>query len=79
MINLLEYSDRNEILSLLAECMSPDESRVIHEYELYRNDKSKMLIGAIENDELIGLIGIKYKAEDEIELKHIPESVIKVL
>ncbi|KOP68493.1 GNAT family N-acetyltransferase [Paenibacillus lautus] len=71
MINLMDYKDRKEIINLLAECMYPDNKRVIQEYERYKNDKSRILLGRMENHELVGLIGIIYQTDYEIELKHI--------
>ncbi|MEK4978628.1 GNAT family N-acetyltransferase [Bacillus sp. FSL K6-6540] len=51
--------------------MYPDNKRVIQEYERYKNDKSRILLGRMENHELVGLIGIIYQTDYEIELKHI--------
>ena len=71
MINLKEYDDWKAITNLLADCMYPDEERVIVEYEKYRNDPSRRLLGRTENQELVGLIGVIHQTEDEVELKHI--------
>jgi len=71
MINLKEYKDQKELISLLSESIYPNEELVLQEYEHYRNDKSRILLGKIENGELVGLIGIVYQTENEIELKHI--------
>lgn len=71
MINLKEYKDQKEIFNLLAECMYTDERRVIQEYEQYINDGTRILLGRIENHELVGLIGILNTSNEEIEIKHI--------
>jgi ribosomal protein S18 acetylase RimI-like enzyme len=71
MINLKEYGDCKAITILLAECMYPDEQRVIAEYDKYRNDPSRSLLGKTENQQLVGLIGVIHQAVDEVELKHI--------
>jgi ribosomal protein S18 acetylase RimI-like enzyme len=71
MINLKEYADSKAIAALLAECMYPDEQRVIAEYEKYRNDPSRRLLGKVLKQQLVGLIGVIHFAQDEVELKHI--------
>ena len=71
MINLKDYINQKELISLLSECIYPNEERVLQEYEQYRNDKSRKLLGRIENGELVGLIGVINQTENEVELKHI--------
>lgn len=41
MINLKDYINQKELISLLSECIYPNEERVLQEYEQYRNDKSR--------------------------------------
>lgn len=60
MINLKDYNDRKEIINLLAECMFSEEERVVQEYEQYKNDQSRILLGRIENQKLVGLLGIVF-------------------
>ncbi|EES73362.1 acetyltransferase, GNAT family [Paenibacillus sp. oral taxon 786 str. D14] len=71
MINLKDYNDRKEIINLLAECMFSEEERVVQEYEQYKNDQSRILLGRIENQKLVGLLGIVFQSDNEVELKHI--------
>lgn len=70
MINLNTYRNRDEVRHLLASCMWPDEERVRREPERYRIDSSRNLLGKLENNELIGLIGVQ-RNEVEVILLHI--------
>ncbi|GGH27813.1 GNAT family N-acetyltransferase [Paenibacillus segetis] len=67
MIDLNTYPNRDEVRHLLATCMWPDEERVRRELERYRTDSSKNLLGKLENNELVGLIGVQ-RSEEEIEV-----------
>lgn len=58
-------------MNLLAECMYRDEQRIRLEYERYKNDQTKILLGRIENELLVGIIGFVWLSESEVELKHI--------
>ncbi|WP_144026426.1 GNAT family N-acetyltransferase [Paenibacillus sp. FSL H7-0331] len=71
MINLKEYKDTKAIIELLTECMYPDQERVLREFEAYQSNEFKRLLGIIENDELVGLIGVITQDDDQVELKHI--------
>ncbi|WP_307555718.1 GNAT family N-acetyltransferase [Paenibacillus sp. V4I5] len=71
LINLKDYKDLSEVKHLLAECMWPDEERISNELNKYLKDNSRELLGVLFNDELVGLIGIVYELNDEVELKHI--------
>lgn len=71
MINLKNYKDQEEIINLLAECMYPDEERVKKEYERYKNNQRRILLGSIENEKLVGIIGVIWLSELDVELKHI--------
>lgn len=71
MINLRDYNNQEEIITLLAECMYPDVERVKREYERYRNDQNRILLGRIEGKNLVGIIGVIWLTENEVELKHI--------
>ncbi|NWL86490.1 N-acetyltransferase [Paenibacillus sp. 79R4] len=71
MLNLKTYRDRNELRSLLAECMWPDDERISRELDRYLMDDSRGLYGAVIHQRLVGLIGIVPCSEEVVELKHI--------
>lgn len=71
MINLKEYKNRQEIISLLADCIYSDEERVKREYEQYNSDQTRTLFGRIKNNELVAIIGVIWLSEYAVELKHI--------
>jgi RimJ/RimL family protein N-acetyltransferase len=71
LVKLKHYKDLSEVKYLLAECMWPDEERISNELNKYLKSNSMELLGRLLNDELVGLIGIVYESNDEVELKHI--------
>ena len=71
MIDLKGYQPSKEVIDLLAECMWPDDERINNEYRRYMNDNSKILLGKVTNNVLVGLIGITYSSAYQIELRHI--------
>jgi|GEM_PF-365037 len=71
MINLKNYQEPDEIIARLSDCMYPDVERVTKEYARYRSDPDRALLGYVHNHHLVGLIGIIWLSECEVELKHI--------
>ncbi|QYR19324.1 GNAT family N-acetyltransferase [Paenibacillus sp. sptzw28] len=71
MINLKEFKDRSEVKRLIAQCMWPDDERIEKELNKYMESDSRELLGYINNNELVGLIGVVYESIEKVELKHI--------
>ncbi|MGO4789436.1 GNAT family N-acetyltransferase [Paenibacillus sp. 2KB_20] len=71
MINLKEYHEVTLVSNLLAECMWPDNERILQELNMYKVDDARKLFGRLKNNELIGLIGLIHLSTKEVELKHI--------
>ncbi|MFC5653406.1 GNAT family N-acetyltransferase [Paenibacillus solisilvae] len=71
MIDLKGYHHSGEVMNLLAECMWPDNERLENEYRNYRSDDSRILLGKMMNNQLVGLIGIALLSPGKAELKHI--------
>ena len=51
--------------------MWPDDERINNEYRQYMNDDSRILLGKVTNNVLVGLIGVTYISSYQIELRHI--------
>ena len=71
MISLKDYEDLGELKLLMAECMWANDERIDNELKTYIDNDSRELVGSLNNDELVGLIGVIYESTNEIELKHI--------
>lgn len=71
MINLKNYKDLSEVKGLMAECMWADDEKIQNELNQYLEFDSRELLGKLNNDELVGLIGVIYESDETVELKHI--------
>jgi ribosomal protein S18 acetylase RimI-like enzyme len=70
-INLKEIHDSDEVRLLLAECMWPDNERILQELHKYKVDDTRFLYGRFISNELVGIIGLIQLSPLEFELKHI--------
>jgi hypothetical protein len=69
MINIKKH--KAQIIQLLGECMFPNQERIVQEYMRYKKEQGRLLLGRIENEQLVGLLGIIWLSDVKVELKHI--------
>jgi ribosomal protein S18 acetylase RimI-like enzyme len=71
LIDLKMYKNLNEVKALLGECMWPDDDKIQNELNQYFEWGARELFGEVNDDKLVGLIGVIYETADAVELKHI--------
>lgn len=69
-VSLTEYYNPNEVIELLAQCMWPDEERILAELECYRKEEERSLFGFVIDHALIGLVGVSSIGE-MLRVRHI--------